>query len=160
MYNFIIVEDSRQKIGKHKLKLEYFNAQGIKTVRTKLYCGDFSRLDNQTVCIDTKQDVLEIAPSVCGKHHATFRDACIRAADNGIHLIILIEEPYSLATLSNWQSPKRMWGKFKGQPYTLVRGETLAKAMQSMTERYGVEFQFCDKKDSGRKIVEILSNLK
>lgn len=36
-----------------------------------------------------------------------------------------------------------------------VSSEQLAKAMLTLTERYGVEFQFCNKCDTGKRIVEI-----
>lgn len=152
----IIIEDSRQQIGKHKQKLDYFAAQGIKTVRTKLFCGDFSRLDCQTICIDTKQDLLELSSNICGKQHPRFRNECIRAAENGIKLIVLVEEDLNIDNLADWKSPVRKLGKLKGQPFTQIKGETLAKAMRTMTEKYGVDFLFCNKADSGAKIIELL----
>jgi len=30
--------------------------------------------------------------------------------------------------------------------------------MQTMTDKYGVSWQFCDKSQTGKRIVEILSN--
>jgi len=34
--------------------------------------------------------------------------------------------------------------------------EALMKSMRTMSERYGVEWRFCEKKDTGREIVNIL----
>jgi ribosome-associated protein len=153
----VIIEDSRQQIGKHAEKLKFFQSLGIKVVRSKLYVGDFSRLNNQNICIDTKKDIIEIAGNICGEQHTRFRNECIRAKECGIKLIILIEEPYTLETLKYWKSPIRKYGRFKGKPLSQVNGETLAKAMITMQDKYGVIFAFTDKKDCGRKIVEILT---
>lgn len=102
----IIVEDTRNQTGKHKAKSEYFAKQGIQVVRSKLYVGDYTRLDNQTLCIDTKKDILEIAANVCGKQHERFRAECIRAKECGIKLVVLIEE-MPLDGLQGWCSPRK-----------------------------------------------------
>ncbi len=151
----IIIEDTRNQANKHKDKQDYFVEQGIKVVRTKLFVGDYSRLDNQTICIDTKKDILEIAGNVCGKQHVRFRGECERAKDNGIRLIVLIEEQPPCNDLQAWISPRNK----QGRPLTQVKGETLSKCLKTMQERYGVEFRFCDKKDSGQIIVELLGGV-
>ena len=88
----IIVEDTRNQITKHRLLNDTLTAKGITVVRSKLFVGDYTRLDNQTVCVDTKKDIDEIAGNICGKQHERFREECIRARDNFIRLIVLIEE--------------------------------------------------------------------
>lgn len=141
-----IIEDTRQKIGKHKNKEEYFVKQGIQIVRSKLPVGDFARLDNLTRIVDTKAGVLELVNNICGKSHERFRKECVMAQKCGIKLIFLIEEKYTLETLKEWTSKR-----------TKVIGETLVKAMITMRNRYGVEFMFCDKKDAGECILKILN---
>lgn len=103
------------------------------------------------MCIDTKKDILEIASNVCGKQHERFRAECIRAKECGIKLVVLIEEK-PLDGLQGWCSPRNRQGK----PLTQVKGETLSKALKTMNEKYGVEFVFCTKQESGAKIVELL----
>lgn len=146
-----LIEDTRQQHGKHDLKAKYFADNDIAVIRTKLYCGDYARLDNQLIAVDSKKDVVEIAANICGPQHERFRDECIRAQQYGIKLVVLIEE--KVADLAEWKSPK----KRSGQPYTHVSGATLKKAMATMTEKYGVEFRFCDKAETGARIVEILT---
>ncbi|MEG2116336.1 MAG: ERCC4 domain-containing protein [Clostridia bacterium] len=152
----IIQCDTRQQDSKHKLKEQYFASVGIKCVRSKLFVGDYTRLDNQTICVDSKQDLVEVAGNICGKQHERFRAECLKAKENGIQLIILIEEPQSLETLADWKPPIFKYGKMKGHYVTQVRGTTLAKAMATMTANYGVQFMFTTKQDCGRKIVELL----
>lgn len=88
----IIVEDTRNQVSKHKELNDTLTAKGFTIVRSKLFVGDYTRLDNQTVCIDTKKDINEIAGNICGKQHERFKAECIRARDNFIKLIVLIEE--------------------------------------------------------------------
>ena len=156
--NLILIEDTRNQKTKHKIENYYFEKLGIRVIRSKLFVGDYSLLKNQTICIDTKKDVLEIAGNICNtKKHAELKNECIRAKENGIKLVFLIEEDYDFKSLKLWQSPVYAFGKQKGKPYTKITGETLVKAMQTMAMRYGVDFIFCDKTNSGNKIIEILT---
>lgn len=145
----VIIEDTRQQHGKHNLKGIFFANNNIKVIRQCLFVGDYTRLDNQMVAIDTKKDVVEIAANICGQQHERFRNECLRAQEYGIKLVVLIEED---ADLETWKSPR----KKNGTPYTHVSGKTLKKAMQTMTDKYGVEFDFCRKEDAGAKIIELL----
>lgn len=144
-HDFIIIEDTRNQIKKHELKHKFWDKIGQKYIRTKLYVGDYSRLDNQTICIDTKKDLLEVASNICGKSHERFRNELIRATECGIKLIILIETSWTRETAWGWTSK-----------YTKVKGSTLMKAMISMEKKYGVEFVFCPKQQSAQKIIELL----
>lgn len=144
-----LIEDTRQQHGKHDLKEQYFKDNDIAIIRSKLYIGDYSRLDNQLIVVDTKKDVVEIAANICGQQHERFRNECLRAQEYGIKLVVLIEEE---ADLDTWKSPR----KKNGTPYTHVSGKTLKKAMQTMTDKYGVEFDFCKKEDAGARIIELL----
>lgn len=149
----IIIEDTRNQIGKHERLNADLERLGAKIIRSKLYVGDYSLLNNQTICIDTKKDWLEVAGNVCGKQHTRFRAECIRAKEAEISLIILVEEQ---TPLEQWKSPQN---RLK-QPLTRVSCETLSKAIKTMTEKYGVVFINCDKKDTAKKIIEILGEEK
>lgn len=148
MKEFVIISDTRQQEGKHEAKLAYFKSNGYKVIRSKLYVGDYARLDKQTTVIDTKKDILEVASNICGNQHERFRGECIRAKEAGIELIILIEEIPPNGKLSEWHSPR-----------TKVKGEVLEKAMRTMKEKYGVQFAFCDKASTGKIIINLLERL-
>ena len=141
----IIVEDTRQQSGKHEAKNAYFKSNGIKVVRSKLFVGDYTRLDNQTVAIDSKQSFLELSMDICGKQHERFREECKRAQECNITLYILVEEIPPDGKVANWHSPR-----------TKVKGEVLEKCMRTMKERYGVQLVFCDKAHAGKVIIDIL----
>ncbi len=157
----IIQQDSREQEGKHKHVLDYFEQQGIKVVRSKLYVGDYTLATNQSVCIDTKSDVLELFMNLT-KDHVRFRDECIRAQEAGIKLIVLIEEPLPPGGLSEWKSPvfkSNTANHKKGQPVTQANPSSMKKAMGTMHKKYGVIFAFCNKESSGKVILKILSGV-
>lgn len=141
----IIAIDTRQQAGRHVEKNIYFKEHGHKTVRTKLFVGDYALLHDQTLCIDTKRTITELAGNICGKQHERFRNECIRAQEAGIQLVVLIEQVPPDGDLSKWTSK-----------HTQASGETLGKAMKTMTEKYGVRFEFCRTSDTAKRIVDIL----
>ena len=168
----IILEDTRNESGKHKIKNQYFERMGITVNRTKLYCGDYTLPTNQEICIDTKKDIAELVSDICGKQHIRFRDECIRAKESGIKLIILVENRggyldkkctiynptiYDLESLHNWKNPRAFITRGGRQVYpTATKGIVLQKACMTMQLKYGVEFQFCKPEQSGRRILELL----
>lgn len=157
MNQITIIEDTRNQANKHSQKNLHFSEKGINVVRSKLFVGDYTKLNDMSICIDTKKDILEVASNLCSKEHERFRNECIKAQENGIKLIVLIEENfYDMDNLQNWISPVRTSGKFKGQPYSKVNGDTLKKIMLTMQEKYGVEFQFCKPHFAGETILELL----
>lgn len=158
MSDLIVQQDTREKSNKKNHILQYFQDNGIRVVVSKLFVGDYTLLNKQDVCIDVKQNVLEIVKNIMSKDHQRFKDECQRAMNNGIKLIILIEEPYSLSTLYNWRSPEYKSGAHKGKPMTGVSGLSLSKAMRTIIMRYGVSFEFCHRMDTGKRIVELLTN--
>lgn len=169
----ILLEDTRNVVGKHSLKHKWFAENGIEVRRTKLYCGDYTLPTNQSVCIDTKQNLLELCGNVCGKEHARFRRECERAQEAGIKLIILVENDRQqigktgvwnpaitkLSELSRWANPRLFIRKGGKQLYpNATRGVTLMKACMTMQKKYGCEFVFCTPEESGAKIMELLTD--
>lgn len=169
----IILEDTRNQVGKHDLKHKYFEDNGIEIRRTKLYCGDYTLPSNQSICIDTKKDIQELIGDICGKSHERFRNELIRAQESSIQLIILIEDdggycdkketihnkPVTcIDDLFSWKNPRLfIWQKGKQKYPQATKGATLAKALLTMEKKYGVRFLFCRKKDAGREIVRLLT---
>lgn len=145
----ILFEDTRNKIGKHKELNKKLAELGHEVNRFQLCVGDYARVDKMDVYVDTKKDWLELASNICGKQHVRFRNECLRAKKLGYRLIILVEEAVNIDC---WTSPKRANGKLicEVNPYTLE------KAMQTMTERYGVEFRHCAKDKTAEVLLEIL----
>ncbi len=77
-------------------------------------------------------------------------------------MTFLVIHPYitKIDEVCKWESEVYKYGVRKGQPYTKVKGETLMKAMKTMSEpnRYGCEikFEFATKGTAWQKVLELL----
>lgn len=147
----VLLEDTRNQIGKHKNISQYCKQIGITLVRSKLYVGDYQIANNGNIAVDTKASVLELASNVF-QEHRRFRDECIRAQEAGIQLIILIEEALPDGGLRKWKPPI---GR-DGLPLSRINPTTLRKAMITMQAEYGVKFRFCDGRSTGKIMIEYL----
>ena len=148
MINLIVV-DTREK--GHKKILEYFDKNNIDYIVSKLDYGDYMLYKNNSVVIDRKDNLLELAGNLCHTNeHERIKREIQRAKDDGCKdFIFLISESKikSLEDIKNWSSP-----------HTKVKGSTLLKIMQTMKERYGVRFIICPRREMGEKILKLLKN--
>ena len=148
----VILEDTRQQAAKHEAKHEYFASQGIGVVRTKLPFGDYA-LWGGKVAVDTKANVEEIAANIGGIAHIRFREECKLAQYCGGRLVILVENTNGYTCIDDvttWVNPNYR------KTARSIDGQRLAKAMHTMSERYGVRFEFCTPEESGRRVIELL----
>ena len=149
--NKTIVWDTRQKKDKHDETLKWFEDNGYKVVRSKLFTGDVTYLNNMSLVIDTKKDMLEICQNVV-QSHKRFTDEIKRAIENDIKLVFLIEESgiSCLEDVQVWKNPRRFYSN------KATKGEQLYKILKTIEDRYNTKFYFCDKAETGQKIIEIL----
>ena len=150
-----IIEDVNNKLGQHVAKNEYWAVTGTKVVRCKLPYGDYCF--TPPIVVDTKRDVDELAQNI-GGDHVRFKNACILARECGSRLVILVENDLGIETvddLESWTNPRAWANKKKGLKEP-IDGPRLAKACRTMTERYGVEFEFCAPDESGKRVIDIL----
>lgn len=149
----VIQVDTREKPGAIQLLLKDFDRLGITHFRSKLPCGDYMSLDNAKLCVDRKQDLLELCSNVT-QQHTRFIQEIKRAEDYGIRLIFLCEHGYGIKTLDDvkaWKNPRRF-----NYPKA-TNGETLYKILQTMSVRHNnIKFEFCDKTQTGKIITELL----
>lgn len=111
-----------------------------------------------------------------------------RAVNNGARFILLIETSKSINSIDDVEKSfvnKRQWfyeqkirnewkipkgvdfetsvAELRAQganiPLGPIGGERIAKVMRTMESKYGVEFEFCRKKDTGKRILELLGVL-
>ena len=156
----ILLEDTRNQAGKHRNIHRQLGALGHQVVRSKLYVGDYQLANRGDVVVDTKKDMLELAMDICRAHNR-FSEECKKAHDAGIRLVILTEELLPTGGLANWKSPtwKTTTARHKaGDAISQVKPETLYKAIHTMSARYGVEFHFCHKDETGDRIMDILTD--
>jgi ERCC4-type nuclease len=149
----VIIEDTRNPASKHANIHAQIEALGHKIIRSKLLVGDYTLSTSQAICIDTKANLQEVAGNLC-QQHERFRAECLRAQEAGIRLIILIEHGGAIKDIESvrmWQNPR-----LKTSPKAIT-GARMAAVMESMAAKYGIEWQFCAKSQTGKRIVEILS---
>lgn len=145
--NKIIIVDTREK--GHKKILEYFDKNKIDYITSKLDYGDYMIYKNNSVVIDRKDNLLELAGNLCHtSEHERIKREITRAKEDGCKdFIFLISENKikSLDDIKKWSSP-----------HTKVKGETLLKIMLTMKKKYGVRFIICPKNKMGEYIVKLL----
>ena len=149
-----ILCDSREKARAIVKILAEFDRHGIKHVSTKLLVGDYQNLDNPRLVIDRKQNLSELCLNVC-QQHKRFVAELERAAQYGIKLIILCEHGDGIKTLNDvahWVNPR-----LQVSPLA-VSGERLYKILTALKTKYGVDFLFCSKQQTGREIIRLLNN--
>lgn len=169
----ILYEDTRNQVGKHTIKNEWWESHGVTVIRKKLDAGDY-QTDGSNKTVDTKRSISEIAQNIGGRNHARFKRECQRAAAAGYLLVVLIENREGIRDLDglrNWMNDHcRMCGTRRtvhcnphdGQKCQRhntrkpIQGPRLAKAMQTMTERYGVQFMFCKPSETAQIICDLL----
>lgn len=163
-----ILEDSNQKIGQHAAKNEAWAQHGVNVVRNKLPYGDYVLAP--TVSVDTKRDVQELAMDVKSDHRR-FRDAAIKAMECGTYLVILVENEdgiKSIDDLEKWVEPDESFNRRKRKNIKAVRWRGkdihvakdgheydlgLAHICRTMSERYGMEFDFCSPDEAWSRVM-------
>lgn len=145
----IIYQDTRQQKGKHRNIERYFSRNGIDVVNVKLDVGDYMSDENPNITVDTKYGLDELAKNLTNRSdNARFMREVRRAYQSRITLIVLIEQRGINGTedVLKWRS--------KHSPVT---GVSLVREMFRIQMAYGVKFLFCDKRSTGRRIMEILT---
>lgn len=138
--------DSREKKNEHILR--YFDRHGIDYEVRKLDVGDYM-FDGGAISVDTKRSIDELAANMLNpKDHARFLREVKRARQIGVNLVVLVESNKykSIPDLAAWRS------KYSG-----ITGRALIDAVYKTHIAYGVEFLFCPKISTARRILELLS---
>ena len=149
----VVQIDTREKPKAIENIVKEFDKQGVKHIRSKLYSGDFMLLSNPYLTIDRKQNLNELCNNVV-QDHKRFRDELIRAQEVGISVVVLVEHGGGIKSLDdvpNWVNPR-----LKVSPLA-VSGERLYKILKAMEYTYKVRFEFCDKRQTGKRILQILT---
>ena len=152
-----LVEDTRQKAGRHEAKNLGWSAMGLTVVRHQLEVGDYALMPRCSV--DTKQDIQELYSDVVHDHER-FRRECDRAVEVGCQLIILTENAHgvrSLADLEAWVEPEAEFRR-RRRAKERISGLSLARACRTLAERHGVWFAFCAPEEAARAVIDLLED--
>ena len=143
-----IIEDTRQKDGKHQQKHIGFEDLGVDLLRCKLPFGDYAL--PPAVSVDTKENLEEIAGNLCGsmKERDRFIRECKAAAAAGCQLVIMVETEHDGSLLD--------LGDIRIGSGKVVTGLQLYRAMTAVSGRYGVRFVLVRPEDAAKEIMRIL----
>lgn len=148
-----VLMDTREKPKAVQTIMKQFEAAGVRVIRTKLWVADYQLFDNPHLVVDRKQTLSELCNNVV-QDHKRFRDELLRAQEVGISVVILVEHGGGIKSLDdvpNWVNPR-----LKVSPLA-VSGERLYKILKAMEYTYKVRFEFCDKRQTGKRILQILT---
>jgi ERCC4-type nuclease len=141
----VLLCDTRQKAHKH-LNIEgYCREHNITMIPQCLNVGDYQIRGGQ-VCVDTKADLLELAQDL-HRDRKSFNKKYKKAYKERLKLIVLVEQPIkSRRDIISWKSKR-----------TKITGRYLFDMITDLRLSYGIKFMFCDKKDTGRVLINLLT---
>ena len=143
-----IIIDSREKKCDH-IKA-WFERNGIEYEVKKLDVGDFMIDGNGKISVDRKRNLSELSRNLTNKaDHSRFWKEVRRAREKGIKLYILCEHGGKIKSI---QDVAQWHDKYSG-----VSGRHLMDEIYRVHISYSVEFIFCSKRQTAKKIFQILS---
>lgn len=151
---FLLI-DSREKPKAIRSIVKYFDSIGLVHETSKLFIGDYQDFNRPHVIVDRKQNIAELAKN-CTADHERFRRELQRAQMANTTLVVLVEQNRykdrdrwihveSIEDLMLWESP-----------HTTIRGEKVYRVLRSWMAKYPLRVEFCDKRNTGRRIYEII----
>lgn len=175
----IIGVDKNQLGGSHgasnRRKHAQMEREGVTLIPLRIPFGDYIRITDSIqelidehgaenihkrdlqnlieVSIDTKKSLVEVCGNICSKQHERFKEE-LKKADG--RLILLIEESgiERLEDVWFWKNPR-----LKYNPQA-VKGASLYKSLCTIQDEYNVSIRFCNRKETGREIINILGEKK
>ena len=142
-----IIVDTREQ--KHSHILKYFVLHDVYYEERKLDVADYQIEGKEDIVVDRKQNLDELARNLMNRaDHSRFWKEVRRAKEKNIKMIILCEHGGQIKTIpdvANWHSK-----------YSPVSGRALMDEIYRVHIAYGVEFLFCQKRSTGKRILELL----
>lgn len=154
MSKYLII-DSREKPKAIKNIIKTFDGAGIQYETSKLLFGDYMDYSRPNLVVDRKQNIAELAKN-CTVEAQRFKSELERAQRANSRLIILVEQN-RYKDRDKWVSVEQisdliMWSN----PHTSIRGEKVFRVLSSWVAKYDLEIKFCDKRVTGKRIIEII----
>lgn len=151
----MLLVDSREKPKAIKSILKYFESEGVKYSVTKLFIGDYMEYSNPSLIVDRKQNIAELAKN-CTADHDRFKRELERAKSVGAELVVLVEQN-RYKDRDNWIRVEAIEDLMLWEsPHTTIRGEKVYRVLRSWMAKYPLRVEFCDKRQTGRRIYEII----
>ena len=142
----VYVFDSREKKNDH-IK-SYFEKHSIPFKVQKLDEGDYQIEGKPDRTVDRKKDMTEMYNCVVNDK-SRFMKEVRRCYEKGIKLYILIEHSPQIKTLEDVPKWKNKYGT--------ISSREIMERLYRLHISYGVEILFCSKRQTAKKIIEILT---
>ena len=143
----MIIVDTREQKNAHILA--YFDRHSIEYKKQKMDVADYQIEGQDRLVIDRKQNLDELSRNLMNRSdHSRFYKEVRRAKEQNIKMIVLCEhggQITDIKSVANWHSK-----------YSPVSGRSLMEEIYRVHIAYGVEFKFCQKRSTGKRIIEIL----
>lgn len=127
----------------------WLNRHGINWEVRKLEVGDYM-LEGGVVSIDRKANLDEISRNLMNRSdRSRFWKEVRRAREQHMRLIVLCEHGKGIETIrdvANWKSA-----------YSPVSGKALMNEIYRVNISYGVDFLFCNRRQTAKRIWELLT---
>ena len=147
--------DTREKPKAIQGIMRTIERMGIPYERTKLLFGDYQDYNRPEVVIDRKQSIQELAQN-CTRDHVRFRAELDRAKKAGAKLVILVEQN-RYKDGDEWRTVENITDlMYWTSPHTTIRGEKVYRVLRGWMAKYNIDVQFCDKRNTGKRILEII----
>ena len=151
----LLLVDTREKPKAIQSILKTFDEAGITHESTKLLFGDYMDYNRPHLVIDRKQNIAELAKN-CTVEAERFKRELERAQRANSRLVILVEQ--------NRYKDRDKWIHVEtiddlmlwSSPHTTIVGEKVYRVLRAWCSKYDIEVRFCDKRQTGRRILEIL----
>ena len=151
----LLLIDTREKPKAIQGIIKTVDEARIPHASTKLLFGDYMDYNRPSIVIDRKQNIAELAKN-CTWEHDRFRAELERAKAANARLIILVEQ--------NRYKDRDKWIHVESiedimlwtNPHTTIRGEKVFRILRAWMSKYDIDVQFCDKRQTGRRILEII----
>ena len=151
---FLLI-DSQEKPKAIRSIVKYFDSIGLVHETSKLFIGDYQDFNRPQIIVDRKQNIAELAKN-CTADHERFRRELERAQKANTTLVVLVEQNRykdrdrwihceTIEDLMLWESP-----------HTTIRGEKVYRVLRSWMAKYPLRVEVCDKRNTGRRIYEII----
>ena len=150
----LLLVDSREQWTQPKRREDnhiksYLERHGVPYKVLRLDVGDYT-FEGSNIVVDRKMGLLEVARNLTNKSDSSrFWREVRRAYKSGLKLVILVESGPSVLSINdvpNWSSE-----------YTKVTGRAIQREMLRLELAYGVRWQFCSKRSTAKRIIEILT---
>lgn len=142
----MLVVDTREKKNSHILA--FLERHNIPYVVKKLDVGDYVKENDNRIVIDRKRNLDELATNLMSSDRRRFYREIRRARDNKQKMIILCEHGGKIKSINDVKNWHSAWAKIDGKP--------LMECLFEAHIAYGIEFLFCSKRSTGKRICELL----